>query len=58
MVAVVVDLLEVEEEQMSLEEGVEQRDLGEGEAVMGVCQEGERYGLERFLSHHLLNGRP
>lgn len=57
MVAVVVDLLEVEVEQMSLE-GVELRGLGEVGAVMGVGQADEPCCLMRFPSHRLLNGRP
>ena len=41
MVAVVVDLLEVEEEQMNLEEVVEPQVLEEEEAVTEVGQAGE-----------------
>lgn len=54
MAAVVVDLLGVEVEQMSLEEGEELRHLGEVGAAMGV---GQAYYWKRSSSHRLLNGR-
>ena len=46
-----VDLLEVEVEQMSLEEGVELQGLGEEGGAMGVGQTNDPYLVERSLSH-------
>lgn len=55
--AVVVDLLEVEVEQISLEEGGELQGQEEVEAAMGVGLADEAYFVKLLLLHHLLCGR-
>ena len=52
-----VDLLEEEVEQTSLEAGVELRGPGEVEVAMGVDQVEKSCFALRFPSHRLLNGR-
>lgn len=51
-----VDLLGVEVEQMSLEEGVELRGLGEVEAAMGAGLARKSCRVEGSLSHRFLHG--